>query len=139
MYSIWNQERKTLSKRANSQVTELQSFAEEHFNRANRLDGELSRMRKDKKDLKRQVSSTTLFDLITNCIGVCVSYQSTHHNKTIILNLKFQILNLEWSFWAFVEIVLVCWVQQLKKECLISSFIKIFSFLVCFRDCFACF
>lgn len=44
-----------MSKRANSQVTELQSLAEEHFNRANRLDGELSRIRKDRKDIKRQV------------------------------------------------------------------------------------
>ncbi|XP_063423484.1 centriolin-like isoform X6 [Mytilus trossulus] len=52
---IKSKERKTMSKRANSQVTELQSLAEEHFNRANRLDGELSRIRKDRKDIKRQL------------------------------------------------------------------------------------
>ena len=64
-----NQERKTLSKRANSQVTELQSFAEEHFNRANRLDGELGRMRKDKKDLKRQVISENKENIQTDLRG----------------------------------------------------------------------
>lgn len=46
---------KHMQKRTVSQVTELQGIAEVQFNKANRLDSELSRIRKENKDMRRQV------------------------------------------------------------------------------------
>lgn len=44
-----------MQKRTTSQVSELQSIAEVQFNKANRLDSELNKARKDNKDIRKQV------------------------------------------------------------------------------------
>ena len=44
-----------MQNRTTHQVTELQSLAEIQFNRANRLGDELTKIRKDNKDIKLKV------------------------------------------------------------------------------------
>ena len=63
-YLIWSQEMKQAQSRSTNQVSELQALAEKHFNRANGLEVELSRVKKDVVLTKKQVSSLAFqFDL----------------------------------------------------------------------------
>ncbi|XP_060070795.1 centriolin-like [Ylistrum balloti] len=49
------QEMKHMQKRTASQVSELQNIAEVQFNKANRLDSEIARIRKDNKEMRKQL------------------------------------------------------------------------------------
>ncbi|XP_033730276.1 centriolin-like isoform X4 [Pecten maximus] len=49
------QEMKHMQKRTESQVSELQNIAEVQFNKANRLDSEIARIRKDNKEMRKQL------------------------------------------------------------------------------------
>ena len=55
---------KQAQSRSTNQVSELQALAEKHFNRANGLEAELSRVKKDAVLTKKQVSSCAFYSVI---------------------------------------------------------------------------